>query len=188
MRSTSGSIMYFRGFPICWRSNRQTVRAYSTAEAEYIAASDTIVLSEQNDFTEFFKPLPTVMVEKQNGLSPSLDDAILWIDNQSAITTAKSTDNKPKSRHYALRYLRVRDAASQIMFCPTYLMKADGLTKLECSVPQRRLLLHHIDNPDPKSFSCDASDDEDDLDTFIEGNHKKGKAKVGYTYSIYFGF
>jgi len=130
MRSTSGSIMYFKGCPIAWRSNRQTVRAYSTAESEYIAASDTIVLSEQHDFTDFYKPIPTQLVHAQHGLSPSIDNAVLWIDNQSAITTAKATDTRPKSRHYALRYLRVRDAASRIVFCPTNLMKADGLTKL----------------------------------------------------------
>ena len=33
------------------------------------------------------------------------------------------------------------------MYCPTGLMKADGLTKLQCSVQQRRLLLHHITDP-----------------------------------------
>ena len=72
---------------------------------------------------------------------PDDEDAVLWLDNTSAIATAKDTDTKPKSRHYALRYHRVRDAAGKICFCPTHLMKADGLTKLECTVKQRRLLL-----------------------------------------------
>ena len=58
MRSTSGSICYYRSCPIAWRSNRQGVRAYSTAESEYIAASDTIVLSETNGFMTFFEKLP----------------------------------------------------------------------------------------------------------------------------------
>jgi hypothetical protein len=147
MRSTSGGVMHFRGTPAAWRSNRQSARAHSTAESEHIAASDAIVLSEQNSFTDFFTAPPKNMIEANYGMITPSEKAILWVDNQSAIATAKDSDLKPKSRHYALRYLRVRDYAEQIMFCPTNLMKADGLTKLECSTQQRRLLLHHVDNP-----------------------------------------
>ena len=182
MRSTSGSIMYYRSCPIIWRSNRQTVRAYSTAESEYIAASDTIVLSETHNFTDFFRPLPSQMVEAHSGISPSLEDAILWLDNQSAIVTAKSEDTKPKSRHYALRYLRVRDAASKIVFCPTNLMKADGLTKLECSVSQRRLLLHNVTNP--VDYVEDYGSDSSDCDEQKEDD----VAHYSVVYSAYFGF
>ena len=138
------------------------------------------MLSEQNDFTDFYRPLPTKIVETQSGLLPSLDAAVLWVGNQSAITTAKATDTKPKSRHYALRYLRVRDAASQIVFCPTYLMKADPLTKLECSAPQRKLILHHIDNPrlDKVVDDSDSSDEQDEDDVSYSN----------VVYSVFFGF
>ncbi len=162
MRSTSGSICYFKSFPIAWRSNRQTVRAYSTAESEYIAAADTLILSEQTNFMDFFKEPPSKLVHANHGVSLAEENSVLWVDNQSAIATAKSTDLKPKSRHYALRYLRVRDAASRIVFCPTNLMKADGLTKLECSVPQRNLILHHIDNP-----HWEVEDDTDTGEAFL---------------------
>ena len=91
------------------------------------------------------------------GITPSLEDRILWIDNTSAIATATAFETKPKSRHYALRWFRVRDAAKCIMFCPTTLQKADGLTKNACSVPQRRLLLHHVDNR-----CCDVYDESED--------------------------
>ena len=164
--------MYYRGVPICWRSNRQTVRAYSTAESEYIAASDTLVLSEHNNFLEFFEPPPSSMCETVHGIAPSTADSILWVDNTSAICTAKSESTKPKSRHYALRYLRVRDNAKKIVFCPTALMKADGLTKLECAVPQRRLLLHHVNNPVIRDSSS-GGDDFDDFECY---------------YSVYLGF
>eukprot|EP00396_MALV-II-16_sp_LP-1_P000194 gene194-160_t len=36
LRSTSGSILYHRGTPIAWSSKRQSLRATSTMEAEYI--------------------------------------------------------------------------------------------------------------------------------------------------------
>ena len=175
MRSTSGSIMYYKSTPIAWKSNRQGVRAYSTAESEYIAASDTIVLGEHNSFTSFFGKLPEKMGESNFGISPSLEDAVLWVDNTSAIQTAKSTDNKPKSRHYALRWHRVRDFAQNIVFCPTTLQKADPLTKVECSVPQRRLALHNTFE-DIDQLPVQEADDED----------YDGEPVV--VYSVFFGF
>ena len=120
------------------------------------------------------EPAPA-MVEPHAGIAPSSDDAVLWVDNQSAITTAKAEGTKPKSRHYALRYLRVRDFAKQIMFCPTNLMKADPLTKLECSVPQRRLILHHVSNPVISDPEADAEEGSDFL-------------CCGVVYSAYLGY
>lgn len=183
-RSTSGSICYYRSTPICWRSNRQSARAYSTAESEHIAASDTIILSETNDFMSFFKTLPQNVVETNHGISPNLENAILWIDDQSAIQTARSTDTKPKSRHYALRYLRVRDAANKIVFCPTNLQKADGLTKLECSAPQSRLILHHISNPAIDKFNETSDSDSEFGDTHICFDN----SCEALEYSVYLGF
>ena len=167
MRSTSGSIIYYRGTPIAWKTQRQGVRAYSTAESEYIASSDTIALSETSDFLDFYRPIPSRVLEESFGLTPEGDDAILWVDNQSAITISKSDELKPKSRHYALRYLRVKDYAEKIVFCPTHLQKADALTKLTASVPQRELLLHHVQNPclkvtkDSEALEDDVSSDEE---------------------------
>jgi hypothetical protein len=175
LRSTSGSICYYRSVPIFWRSNRQSVRAYSTAESEFIACSDTIILSEHNDFLNFFQPTPEKLVETSHGIAPSLDNAVLWVDNTSAITTAKDSDTKPRSRHYALRYLRVRDSASRIIFCPTHLMKADALSKLECSSSQRHMLLHHVSNQDVEMYNSD-------LECYLTGKN------VFSLYSAYLGF
>lgn len=179
-RSTSGSICYWRSVPICWRSSRQTVRAYSTAESEFIAASDCIMLSEHNNFMDFYSTPPSCGVEPKNGLVPSLDDSVLFVDNTSAIATATSADTKPKSRHYALRYFRVRDAGGEgkLCFCPTTLMKADGLTKLSCSSEQRGLLLHHVAQP---IEDCEDSEDDDPC---------TGTAflSIGLVHSIYSGF
>ena len=178
MRSTSGSIIYWRSVPICWRTHIQGIRAYSTAEAEYIACSDTIVLSETNDFLDFFRPPPDKIVESSYGISPSLDNAILWLDSQSAIAIAQSEDTRPKSRHYALRWLRVRESASKLMFCPSCLQKADALSKLECSTAQRSLLLHHV-TPNLDSLESEDSDSEFEEETFVT---------LGYCYLTCFGF
>ena len=161
LRSTTGSILYMHGTPILWKSAKQGVRAYSTGEAEYIAASDTIIITEHNDWISFFEDVPDEIVKPNNGLAPDTDK-ILWVDNTSAITVAQSEDFKPKSRHYALRYLRVKDHAKDIVFCPTTLQKADGLTKLECSGSQRRMLLHNIIDPVIEYENEEFSDSEDE--------------------------
>ena len=119
------------------------MRSYSTEKSESIGAADTIILSETNDFMTFFAPIPERSANSNNGMIEDAEDAVLWVDNTSAIATAKDTDLKPKSRHYALRYHRVRDQAHRIVFCPTHFQKADALTKLECSTSQRRMILHH---------------------------------------------
>ena len=120
---------------------------------------------------DLFNPVPTKVKDAKFGADTADPDSILWVDNQSAIATAKDSDFKPKSRHYALRYLRVRGYARRIVFCPTNLMRADALTKLECSLPQRQLLLHQVSNP-VTELECDSSFEDDDLSV----------------YSVYFGF
>ena len=54
MRSTSGGICYFRSFPIIWRTKRQGIRTYSTAESEWVSAADLIVLTLGIGFSDFF--------------------------------------------------------------------------------------------------------------------------------------
>ena len=76
-------------------------------------------MSEHNNFMDFYSTPPSCGVEPKNGLVPSLDDSVLFVDNTSAIATARtSADTKPKStRHYALRrYFRVRDAGGEGKF------------------------------------------------------------------------
>ena len=168
LKSTSGSICYWRGAAIVWRAARQTIRTHSTAESEYVAASDTIVVSESCGFTSFFDPLPLKVVKPDcRGIvktSQDAEDEILWIDNESAITIANSSETRPKSRHYALRWFRVRDFSDgkNIAFCPTHLQKADALTKVNCSSGQRMLLLHHINPKISQDFPQVEEDEEEE--------------------------
>ena len=126
LKSISGTIMYFRGFPIVWKSSKQTLRAMSTAEAEYIAASDALSVEETLGFMKFLG---------------DESDPPLFVDNQSAISIAKSPDTTKKSRHFMLRYCKVRDNARRLFFCPSTLQKADAVTK---NVPfETRMSLFH---------------------------------------------
>jgi hypothetical protein len=132
--SNTGSVLFVHGTPVAWKSGRQKIRAHSTCEAEWIAAADGISWASQVSFLEFFEG-------KTCNVNTELPkDLIIMCDNKSAVMVAKTEEVKPKSRHYALRLLKVRDEANRIVFCRTDLMCADALTKA-VSGKQRALLL-----------------------------------------------
>ena len=158
LRSTSGAILYYRGTPILWRTAKQSVRAYSTSEAEYVAASDALVATQAIGFSSFFEPLQSAAGET----GAHSDNCPVWVDSQSAISVAKTPEVRPRSRHYALRLHRVRDEHRRIFFVPTHLKKADALTKTALLPSQRELVLHNTRNPPtaPQKQPGSTEDDE----------------------------
>ena len=62
-----------------------------------------------------------------------------------------------------MRYLRVRDHAEKVVFCPTGLMRADPLSKLECSVAQRNLLLLPYAQVSNQMKMVETYDEDDDV-------------------------
>ena len=123
LKSTSGSVLYYRETPILWQSKRQGIRATSTCQAEYQAVYDSIMLSRSQGFLDWY-----------------LDDRtcpLIFVDNQSAIALSKSSLVTKKSKHILLRYHTVRDHARDLCFVPTQHNRADGLTK---QIPQPKLL------------------------------------------------
>src|SRR6266536_2367271 len=70
-KSTSNSIFLLQRTPISWRSKRQTSVALSSAETEYIAASETTkealyLRSTLNTFLPIEKQIQTVTLKKDN--------------------------------------------------------------------------------------------------------------------------
>jgi hypothetical protein len=131
LRSQSGAAIYYKGTCIAWRSARQTVTAFSTMESEYCAVADGLIMTSDFDMNNFLN-------------DGDLQSCPIMCDNSSAIQVAKSTSDgiiKPRNRHIALRMMRVAEAAARIGFCPTELMRADGLTKCPSS-GQLHILLH----------------------------------------------
>jgi hypothetical protein len=115
MKSTSGSIMYHRGCPIVWSSKRQSLKATSTCESEYVALYDTIKFSQSQGYLDWFV---------EDGSLP-----LIFCDNQSALNLSKSSLVTKKSKHMNLRYHIVRDFARDLCYCPTDVNRADPLTK-----------------------------------------------------------
>ena len=134
LKSVSGCILYYKSCPIFWRSARQSVRTNSTFEAEFVAGSDGLIASENLTFKGFFEE--------------EFEDPDLWIDNATAVQVSQqpTDEQRPRSRHVALRYHRVKDYCDKIRFCPTQHMKADSLTKIGVSQEIRDNIFHHNPN------------------------------------------
>ena len=113
--------------PILWVSRLQTEIALSTAEAEYIAFSQSLrdVISLITLLKEINKVYP---VHVKNPTFVSKHE-----DNQSCITMATSQKFTPRTKHIALKYhhfrSHVKNGAIQISYCRTIEQKADLLTK-----------------------------------------------------------
>ena len=116
LRSTSGSVIYYKGTPIAWSSKKQSIRAHSTAEAEYCGMYDAIRVSQSQGFLGWYA-----------GSGCKLP--LIFADNQSAIAISKSALLTKKSKHFALRYMLVRDNFKAFGFCPSHLNLGDPFTK-----------------------------------------------------------
>ena len=116
LRSTSGSVLYVRGTAIAWSAKKQSIRAHSTTEAEYCAMHDAIRVTQSNGFLNWY-------------LGSGCKLPLFFADNQSAIAISKSKLVTKRSKHFALRYLLVRDHFKSFGFCPSHLNLADPLTK-----------------------------------------------------------
>ena len=101
--------------PVAWSAKRQSVRATSTCESEYVAIYDTIKLAKSQGYYAFF------MEENQLPL--------IFVDNRSAIDLSKTSVVSKKSKHISLRYHAVGEHCRDLCYLPTDLNRADPLTK-----------------------------------------------------------
>lgn len=126
LKSVSGSMVYYRGCPVSWKSSVQTVMTSSTFESEWVAQSDLLLLSrETNALVRFLNGKSEIEMRPEE-MGP------LWCDSRSAIISARKellSDVARKSRHVAIRLAGVRDEAKRLAFVPTDMQRADGLTK-----------------------------------------------------------
>ena len=122
MRSHSGGCSSFGNGVVTARSSKQKLNSKSSTEAEVIGVSDIL---PYNLWTIYF-------LEAQGY---ELSNNILYQDNQSAIRLEKNglKSAGSKSRHIDIRFFWIKDCADReeitIIYCPTYMMLADFLTK-----------------------------------------------------------
>ena len=135
--SVSGAVLTYKGSLVWWKSSRQTIQAESTCQAEFISAADALKEIDKLGFLTFF-----LGGKQSEGGYP--DDLTLWIDSTSAKAAAESSEPTSKTRHYVLRYFKVRELAqkgpNKLKFCVSALQRADALTK-SASPESRKVLM-----------------------------------------------
>lgn len=118
-KSVSGSAIYHGDNLLAWFCKKQNVVALSTAEAEYIAAA-----------------LASAELVYLKGLLQNFNcppDAVLYVDNQSAIKLIESNENSKRSKHIDIKYHYIKDLISKqeiiVKYVSTNENVADVFTK-----------------------------------------------------------
>ena len=121
MKSTSGYAFTFGSGVFSWASVKQQCVALSTAEAEYVSASEATAQATWLRFVlEDFGEMQTVATP-------------LNCDNTSAIAITKNPIFHQKTKHINRRYHYIKEALQQgvinLIYCPTKEQVADIFTK-----------------------------------------------------------
>lgn len=119
-RSTSGVLVLYSGGAISWFSQRQTVVATSTTEAEIIAANECareVILLKR-----LF-----LCITKLYGIP------ILQVDNTAAIRLAENPEFHRRTKHISIKHFFIREKVSEkellVQQVPTEYQMADMMTK-----------------------------------------------------------
>ena len=120
-KSTSGHIFFFGGMAVSWSSQKQSIVALSSCEAEYIAATSATCQA--------------VWMNRLIGKLTNDEDSTvkLMVDNQSTITLSKNTGHHNRTKHidthYHFIHQCVEDKKIEIMFIQMEDQLADMFTK-----------------------------------------------------------
>mmetsp|Transcript_90100 Transcript_90100/g.131860 ORF Transcript_90100/g.131860 Transcript_90100/m.131860 type:complete len:269 (+) Transcript_90100:335-1141(+) len=130
-RSHTGYVLMLNGAAISWRSKRQATVSLSSAESEFIAASQCG--QEVVYLREILK-----------GFGAEQDNCTrVFEDNQACIPMSENTVHRERSRHIDMRKYYVRELVEEklikLMPCGTQEITADALTK---SLPYPSLRTH----------------------------------------------
>ena len=122
-KSTSGYVFMFASGAVSWRSNKQTLTATSTMEAEFVSCFEAT--SHGVWLRSFMSGLRVI-----DSVSRPLR---MFCDNSAAIFMAKNNKSDSRSKHIDIKYLAIRERVKKkkvfIEHVSTKLMLADPLTK-----------------------------------------------------------
>ena len=132
-KSTSGFLFTINGGAVSWKSSKQATTAYSTTEAEYIAASDAA--KEAVWIRKFIQQL---------GVVPTIALPIsLYCDNNGAIAQAKEPRSHQKSKHIERRYHIIREIIGRSDITIQKIASADNIADpLTKALTQQQLDCH----------------------------------------------
>ncbi|MDN6162067.1 MAG: hypothetical protein L0I79_04755, partial [Atopostipes sp.] len=119
-KSISGSVIFYCGCPVSWKTKKQTLTSLSTTEAEMYAAHSTIREGL------FLKNVIQVMDGKDS-------DLIILEDNKGTISLAKEGNYSERTKHIGVVlnfvYEKVKSGLVQMKYIKTDFNIADTLTK-----------------------------------------------------------
>jgi len=122
-RSVTGLAFMLNGGAVCWQSKKQPTVALSSAEAEYMAASQA---TREAMWLRF-------LMEDLGFADTVVTPTIIYSDNQGAIALSKNPEHHARSKHIDLRHHFIREqveaGAVDLRYVPTEEMAADVLTK-----------------------------------------------------------
>ena len=111
----------YGGGPVSWQSRQQDIVTLSTAEAEYVAATEA-----GKEIIWISNLLKSIGVRDLH--------TELYLDNQSAIKLAKNPVFHQRTKHIDVRFHKIREWIEErrfeLKYVPTKEMAADFLTKV----------------------------------------------------------
>ena len=120
-RSHTGYVLYLNNGPIAWKSKQQACVTLSSAEAEYIAASQCA------QTVLYIRHLLRYLGYEQ------LTRTVLFEDNEACIKMSRNPVNPDAAKHIDTRMYRLRELVQDKLIwlekTPTHLNVADALTK-----------------------------------------------------------
>lgn len=128
VRSRTGYVLIFGGCPLLWVSKLQTEIALSTAEAEYIALSQSM---------RDLLPLKGLISEVLTSYGVSLEEenthSTVFEDNNGTLSLARTPAMTPRTKHIGVKYHffreHVRNGTVKIVKVESENQKADIFTK-----------------------------------------------------------
>lgn len=138
-KSITGYVVMVIGSPVSWKSQRQTIVALSSAEAEYVAlstCSKNLVWMRR-----LFWELHNTSRYHEDA---RINKNFVFVDNTAAMSLASSGQVSAKSKHIEVKYHHVRDLIIRgvlvLAYIPTQDQVADLLTKAVDKFTLDRLL------------------------------------------------
>ena len=120
-KSTTGQVFYLNECPVTWCSQKQEVVALSSCEAEYMAATETA------------KQAIWLQELLEEITSDGVQNALIRIDNKSAIALSKNPVFHGRSKHIHTRFHFIRECVEKgpvdVEHVAGRVQKADILTK-----------------------------------------------------------
>ena len=166
-KSVSGYILYFMGVPIAWKSKTQSHVTLSSAEAEYVSASELV---KEIMFVE--QIMEHLNIEIQLPIT-------IYIDNIGAIYMARNNSKGRATRHVNYRYNYCREVHGKLVelsFVKSEDNEADILTKNATKDEHERhskKLVTNIPKELLVNLDFEEKDAVDDATTEVMANHIK---------------